>query len=149
MNAINIYFLSRIEDCENFSLYEKRISGRPQPLTIREHEKSSLSSFVAYASCAGATISDFDSFYYSYAIPQIGKEFDLLKVTPESILNIELKSQEIEFEKIRTQLVRNKHYLRHTGRKIYSFTYTASTNEVYWLNDDEILEFYFTDVTIE
>lgn len=145
MNAINIYFLSRIEDCEEFSLYEKRMSSRLQPLTIREHEKTSLSSFVGYISSAGATISDFDSFYYSYSIPQIGKEFDLLKITSKSILNIELKSQEIEFDKIQTQLVRNKHYLRHTGLQIYSFAYTASTNEVYWLNDDEVLE--FSDIT--
>lgn len=145
MNAINLYFLSRIEDREEFALYEKRLSMRPQLLSVREHERASLASFVSYASASGASLQDFDSFYHNYSIPQIGKEFDLLKITPNYILNIELKSQEIEFEKIQTQLKRNKHYLRHTGRQIYSFTYTASTNEVYQLNDSETLE--FSDIT--
>lgn len=146
MNAINLYFLARVDDPAEFFLYEKQLSKRQQPLPIREHEKSSLSAFVAYASFAGAVLNDFDSFYYSYSIPQIGKEFDLLKITPECVLNIELKSQEIDFDKIETQLVANKHYLRHMGRKIYSFSYVASTNEVYWLNENEILE--FSDIAV-
>lgn len=141
MKAINIYFLSHIEDYQNFSLYEQRITSRTQPLEIREHEKASLTAFVTCTRHAGAIISDFDSFYYSFSIPQIGKEFDLLKITPECILNIELKSQEIDFDRIQTQLIRNKYYLRHTGRQIHSFAFVASTNEVYRLNDDEILEF--------
>lgn len=146
MNAINLYFLSRVENCEEFALYEKRLSMRPQSLSIREHERTSLASFVSYASASGASLQDFDSFYYSYSIPQIGKEFDLLKITPDYILNIELKSQEIEFDKIQAQLRRNKYYLRHMERQIYSFTYTASTNEIYKLNDNECLE--FSDITI-
>ena len=91
MNAINLYFLSRIEDREEFALYEKRLSMRPQLLSVREHERASLASFVSYASASGASLQDFDSFYYNYSIPQIGKEFDLLKITPNYILNIELK----------------------------------------------------------
>lgn len=141
MKAINIYFLSKIQDCSEFSLYERRLSMRPQPLTVREHERKSLASFISCACSAGASLCNFDSFYYSYSIPQIGKEFDLLKIAPECILNIELKSQEIEFDKIQAQLLRNKYYLQHLERKVFSFTYTASTNEVHLLNDDGILEF--------
>lgn len=148
MNAINIYFLSRIEDRKEFSLYEKRLSMRSHPLPIREHERASLASFVSCASSAGASLKDFDSFYYSYSIPQIGKEFDLLKITQDCVLNIELKSQEIEFDRIQTQLIRNKHYLRHLGGQIYSFTYTASTNEIYRLNDSEVLEFSDMDALL-
>ena len=36
-------------------------------------------------------ISKLDNFYYSYTIPHIGKEFDLLKIDKSCILNIELK----------------------------------------------------------
>ena len=90
MNASNLYFLSRIEDREEFALYEKRLSMRPQLLSVREHERASLASFVSYASASGASLQDFDSFYYNYSIPQIGKEFDLLKITPNYILNIVL-----------------------------------------------------------
>lgn len=141
MNSINIYFLSRIQDGTEFSLYEKRLSGRSEALTIREHEKNSLVSFISELLSSGAVLSDFESFYFSYSIPQIGKEFDLLKITPDSILNIELKSQEIPFDKIEEQLIRNKHYLRHLDRNIYSFTYIASTHDIYWLNDNEQLMF--------
>ena len=148
MNSINLYFLSKIEDCEEFAIYEKRLSMRAQALSVREHERASLHAFVSCASASGASLQDFDSFYYNYSISQIGKEFDLLKITPDSILNIELKSQEIEFDKIETQLRRNKHYLRHLSRQIYSFTYVASTNEVYQLNGGECLDFSDMDTLL-
>lgn len=148
MNSINLYFLSKIEDCEEFAIYEKRLSMRAQALSVREHERASLHAFVSCASASRASLQDFDSFYYNYSIPQIGKEFDLLKITPDSILNIELKSQEIEFDKIETQLRRNKHYLRHLSRQIYSFTYVASTNEVYQLNGGECLDFSDMDTLL-
>ena len=38
-------------------------------------------------------ISNFNDFYIGYIIPQIGKEFDLLKITDNNIIDIELKSQ--------------------------------------------------------
>ena len=148
MNSINLYFRAKIEDCEEFAIYEKRLSMRAQALSVREHERASLHAFVSCASASRASLQDFDSFYYNYSIPQIGKEFDLLKITPDSILNIELKSQEIEFDKIENQLRRNKHYLRHLSRQIYSFTYVASTNEVYQLNGGECLEFSDMDTLL-
>ena len=44
-------------------------------------------------------------FYVGYKIPQIGKEFDLLKVGEDYVLNIELK-RESTVEKIEKQLKR-------------------------------------------
>ena len=38
-------------------------------------------------------IKDLNGFYMGYKIPQIGKEFDLLRLTDSTILNIEYKSQ--------------------------------------------------------
>ena len=34
----------------------------------------------------------FDGFYVGYHIPQIGKEFDLLRIGKEYLVNIEIKS---------------------------------------------------------
>jgi hypothetical protein len=34
----------------------------------------------------------FDGYYIGYKIPQISKEFDLLRITKNSVINIELKS---------------------------------------------------------
>ena len=55
-------------------------------------------------------INIFNDFHISYSIPQIGKEFDLLRITEKNILNIELKS---EFtSKIKNQLLKNRYYLK-------------------------------------
>ena len=46
-------------------------------------------------------MSDLDCFFYGFSILQISKEFDLLKIYEDGpVINIELKSQEIEIEKI-------------------------------------------------
>ncbi|MDD2357016.1 MAG: hypothetical protein PHX13_03785 [Thiovulaceae bacterium] len=37
----------------------------------------------------------FENYYLNYEIPQIGKEFDLLRIGTDSIINIELKSEKI------------------------------------------------------
>ena len=49
----------------------------------------------------------YDGFYVGYKIPQIGKEFDLLRFGKNYCINIEIKS-EIDINKIREQLVKNK-----------------------------------------
>lgn len=41
-----------------------------------------------------------ENFYLNYKIPQINKEFDLLRIGETSIINIELKSKNIEEGKI-------------------------------------------------
>ncbi|WP_114633321.1 DNA/RNA helicase domain-containing protein [Vibrio splendidus] len=77
-------------------------------------------------------------FYVGYKIPQIGKEFDLLKVGEDYVLNIELK-RESTVEKIEKQLKRNKYYLSYLRECVHNFTYVSSTGEVYLLDDDENL----------
>ena len=52
-------------------------------------------------------------FHLNYKIPQIGKEFDLLKIDEKRIVNIELKSEQNE-EAILNQLKRNYYYLKFT-----------------------------------
>ena len=44
----------------------------------------------------------FENWFYSFAIPQIGKEFDLIKIGKNRVtVNLELKSQNVYEEKIR------------------------------------------------
>ncbi len=64
-------------------------------------------------------------FHINYQIPQIGKEFDLLKIDEDRIVNIELKSSRNE-AKILEQLRKNYHYLRFTKRDIHCFTFTLT-----------------------
>lgn len=74
-----------------------------------------------------------------YKIPQIGKEFDLLRIGENFLVNIELKSTSTE-EKILKQLVRNKYYLSYLCNKIYNICYVSSSKAIYFLKDDETLE---------
>ena len=141
MKSVNIYFLSQAEDTVVFSNYEKVLSNRTLKNDFRYHEIASLNSLVNVAVQYGASIEDFDSFYFGYSIPQIGKEFDLIKITNDSLLNIELKSAEIDLEKIQKQLIRNKYYLQYTEKDLYLYTYIASTNDILKLNGDSEIEF--------
>jgi len=81
----------------------------------------------------------FNQFYVGYKIPQIGKEFDLLRFDETSIINIELKKTSTE-EKIQYQLRKNKYYLSFIGKRIYNFSFIIDTNKLYHLNDDNKTE---------
>ncbi|SJZ69226.1 replication restart DNA helicase PriA [Pilibacter termitis] len=67
-----------------------------------------------------------DYFNFGYVIPQIGKEFDLLRIGENSIVNIELKSSATE-EKMLEQLKNNYFYLTFLGKPIYFYSFSADT----------------------
>lgn len=81
----------------------------------------------------------FDGFYVSYKIPQIAKEFDLLRFGSECVINIELKSISTE-DKIKKQLIRNRYYLSYIEKNIYNLSFETQTDKLYFLTDDERLE---------
>lgn len=107
-------------------------------IEIKDSEIKDLQSLAEALSNSGCSLTAIDKFYIGYKIPQIGKEFDLLRFGREYILNIELKRTCTE-EKIKKQLLRNKYYLSFIGRKVYSFTYVSDSQELYFLRDDEHL----------
>lgn len=82
-------------------------------------------------------IKDLNGFYMGYKIPQIGKEFDLLRLTDSTILNIEYKSQTTQ--KVHKQLLQNQYYLKFLGLSIYSFSYIENENKLYKLDDQNNL----------
>ena len=152
MKAVNLFSLTRIRDHETLSLLLQALSARPYYTLIREHEAASLWNLTdAIVSCFRKQaakshkkenppedwISYLDGFYFSYIIEHIGKEFDLLKVSADGscILNIELKSEAVEEEQIGRQLSRNRYYLSHISRTIYSFTYVMETGTLYHMNE--------------
>lgn len=81
----------------------------------------------------------FDHFYVGYKIPQIGKEFDLLRFGVGSVVNIELKRNSTK-EKIEKQLKRNKYYLGFLGKEVYSFCFISETGKLFILNPEGQLE---------
>lgn len=72
----------------------------------------------------------FNDYFYDYTIPQISKQFDLLKIGKDIIINIELKQSSTE-ERIKNQLMQNMYYLKSTGKEVYTFTYLESTNTIF------------------
>lgn len=87
---------------------------------------------------ADCKVSDLDNFFVGFSIAQIGKEFDLLRFNENQIVNIEIKSKSTE-EKIKLQLQKNKYYLNFLGKKIHPFTFISSTQNIFYLGDDDIL----------
>ncbi|WP_339310898.1 DNA/RNA helicase domain-containing protein [Paenibacillus sp. FSL M7-0896] len=77
-------------------------------------------------------------FYIGYTIPQISKEFDLLRFGANFTLNIEVKNNS-SLERIQKQLSQNRYYLRALGQPVKSFAYVAQTQEIYTLDNSETL----------
>ena len=79
-------------------------------------------------------------FFYSFQIPKLGKEFDLLQIKDDQIVNIELKSGIVSDEAIRRQLIQNRYYLSVFGKPILSYTYISSEDHLVRLtNHDHIV----------
>jgi hypothetical protein len=76
----------------------------------------------------------FDKYYVGYSIPQIGKEFDLLRIGTHTIINIELKSDST-LESIKKQLQKNKYYLSFLKREVVCFSYKSKTKELFELSE--------------
>lgn len=74
-------------------------------------------------------------FYVGYSIPQINKEFDLLKFGEKFILNIEIKSK-LKDNDAHEQLIKNKYYLSSLNKEIKAFSYIEEDDSIYYLEDD-------------
>ena len=104
-------------------------------IEIKNEEVGDIKSLVDILRDQTSNNSIFNGFYVGYKIPQIGKEFDLLRFGKEDVINIELKSTSTQ-EKIEKQLKRNKYYLSYLGNNQYNFTFVSDTEELFFLNDD-------------
>ena len=107
-------------------------------IDIKNEEVEDLSRLVNTSDLqAGQYI--FNDYFVGYKIPQIGKEFDLLRIGLHYIVNIELKSSSSE-EKIKKQLLRNKYYLSFIGKPIYNFAFVSGSMQMYFLNNNNDIQ---------
>jgi len=138
LQKTNLYSLYRASfdfDENTFLAYLKFHS-----IKIKTNELSDLIKCIEALLTPGtAKYRAFEYFSFGFVIPQIGKEFDLLRFGIKSIINIELKSESTH-DKIKDQLIKNKYYLRFLNLKLYLFTYVSSENKFYTLNDDDELQ---------
>lgn len=79
-----------------------------------------------------------DNFFFGYSIPQISKEFDLLRFGSNYTINIELKRTHTG-DKIKKQLTRNQYYLSFLGVETFNFTFVADKKELYILDTNNNL----------
>ena len=140
MKSISIYALTRNQKIECLQKLERHLSGRKYFLKMREWELDSMKELVKQLELQMSDVSAL-RFFYSFQIPKLGKEFDLLQIKEEQIVNIELKSGKVSDEAVRKQLLQNRYYLSVQGKMIQSYTYISSQERLVRLNNhDHIVE---------
>lgn len=131
MKAINIYTYSRIQE-DMATEFENILSKRSKKLKVKLQEFDAIRSLVNMLLGIGVEIKDFEIFFLSFTIEQIGKEFDLIKLDKDNlVLNIELKSEEVGVEAIQNQLEKNRYYLKHLAPDVRLYTFVETGKELY------------------
>ena len=140
MKSISIYTITRKQNIECVQKLERQLSGRTYFLKMREWELESMKALVRELE---EHMQDVHAlrFFYSFQVPRLGKEFDLLQIKDDQIVNIELKSGKVSDEAVRKQLLQNRYYLSVQGKLIQSYTYISSQERLVRLNNhDHIVE---------
>ncbi len=115
MKAISVYALTREQNIHHLQKLERQLSERDYFLKIKEWELNSMKGLVKQLEGHMKEVYAL-RFFYSFQIPKLGKEFDLLQIKEDQILNLELKSGIVSDEAIRKQLIQNRYYLSVLGR---------------------------------
>lgn len=136
MKHINLMSLIQANDSLGQGSFDSFLSLHG--IKIKKAEIQDLKGLLNALYSLPSSIGIFDAFYVGYKIPQIGKEFDLLRFGKNFLVNIELKKTSTE-EKVRNQLIRNKYYLGNIGRQVHGFTYVSDAATLYYLQDDKSL----------
>ena len=117
------------------SLYGITLARQGQNDGLKEIELDCLKAFVNHFAKEQCRTRLLDNFFIGYKIPQIGKEFDLLRINNDNTASVELKSKASE-EKISKQLKRNLFYLKSLNKEVVLFTYCQNNDTLYKLADD-------------
>ena len=140
MKSVSIYTLTRNQNISCVQKLERQMSGRGYFLKMREWELDSMKAFVRELETHMDEVYAL-WFFYSFQIPRLGKEFDLLQIREDQIVNVELKSGAVSDEALRKQLIQNRYYLAVQGKTIRSYTYISSQNRLVRLtNHDRIVD---------
>jgi len=128
LKNINLLTINNIY-VENQQLLENANIKEYLELTdVKEHELETLHRFTQFLKTNSNNYHIFENFYLSYSIPQIGKEFDILRFGTNFVLNIELKSERMEDEEILKQLRMNTYYLEFLQKPVYCFTFVTDND---------------------
>ncbi|EKY18026.1 DNA/RNA helicase domain-containing protein [Capnocytophaga sp. oral taxon 324] len=113
-------------------------------VSLKEQEKKDLKSFFDRIR---TSLKVLEGYYLGFTIPQISKEFDILRIGKESVINVELKNEFTTEEKIKKQLKQNKYYLSFLGKDTFHFTYVAKENKLYKLEKEDLVLTSFQELS--
>ena len=131
---------------DNINLSEKYIKYTCGIGHDKEYQHQEINDIYKLISNLNMKEKDKRGFIYSYTVPQLNKEFDLLKISGMTCINIELKSRDVGVEKIKKQLLQNSVYLRLLNRELSLYTYVSATNKLYSLENNELVESSFKEL---
>jgi len=134
MKPINIYTLTRISHASRVAKLERQMSKRKRYLKIKEWELEGLKAFSEKLNAVMEHAPQLN-FYYSFVMPKLGKEFDLLRMNEEYVVNVELKSGNVTDETIQKQLLQNRYYLATLGKTMYFYTYVSGADRLVRLSN--------------
>ena len=143
MKAINLKSLINIYLGNGGILPKEYINfiGEDYGLEVKKYELDVLKSLIEYIEENNMiSLNEYNYFYLGYKIPQIGKEFDLLRFDDENILNIEYKREVSDISILKEQLIKNKYYLQFLMKGITLIGYIQRNNELYILRENNELE---------
>lgn len=145
-NLVDSYKSLSIETLSSYlGFYGIELAEKGKNCGLSANELDCMTSFIELFKTTHDPISLLDNFFVGYMIPQIGKEFDLLRFNKTNVVNIELKSKASE-EKILKQLKRNRYYLQFLDREVSLFTYVQETEKLYMLDKEHLTPVSFDDL---
>jgi hypothetical protein len=102
-------------------------------IKVKAQESGDIYTFVKEVVSNGLRSDHLIDFFVGYSIPQISKEFDLLRIGHNYNLDIELKNISSP-DKIEEQLIKNSYYLKALGTTAVLYTYVVKSQEVFTLD---------------
>lgn len=133
MKALNLISLAESLDSEVSEEILNYLGVQP-----KDTEKGIIQILAKKVMETGLSVGLFNGFYFGYNIPQIGKEFDFLRIGSNYILNLETKSESTE-DKVKKQLLQNKFYLSSLRKPLKLYAYILDIDKFYSLNEDDNL----------
>lgn len=141
---VSLIQLTNLKDNKELSeAFVRYIAGLPPESKYRHQEIEDISSLLKNLELSDDQCS---GFIYGYTIPQFNQEFDLLKISANNVINIELKSGAKPKEEIEKQLKRHEHFLKMLPGAKFLFTYVSSENKLYKLVNGLLVDCSFGEL---
>lgn len=136
MYPVHLYTIADAASTQNQELLVHYL--RYKQIRLRPVEVTHVASLLQQLQQFSLEARDVRDVYVGFQIEQIGKEFDLLRISEEHVVNIELKSIHTG-DKMRQQLLKNRYYLTFLKRPVYYFTYVYEEGLCYELQGEELV----------